>query len=223
MEAYAQIVDTLALTLGVAWASGLNLYAALLMLGYMHASGAATLPPDLVILADPVVMLAAGFMYLVEFFADKTPGVDTGWDALHSFIRVPAGAVLAAAAVGEVALPLQLATAIVGGGVAAATHATKAGSRVLINTSPEPFSNWAASIAEDIAVFGGLWMALHNPWLFLVLLIAFLLLLVWLLPRLWRAIVHVYRFLVSKLRGQPAPPRPEDIHLLTANLNRPRE
>ncbi len=214
MDTLAQITDTLALSLGVAWASGLNLYAALLMLGYLHASGAMTLPPDLAILGDPLVMAAAGFMYLVEFFADKTPGVDTGWDALHTFIRVPAGAILAAAALGDVALPVELAAAIVGGGVAGATHAAKAGSRVLINTSPEPFTNWAASLAEDVAVIGGLWVALHNPVTFLVLLVAFLVLLAWLLPKLWRAIRHVWRVLASRVRGQPPPPRPRDVRLL---------
>jgi len=96
------ITQTIALTMGVAWASGINLYAAILMLGWMGSTGNIDLPPDLQILTDPMVMLAAGFMYFVEFFADKVPGVDTGWDAIHTFIRIPAGAILAAAAIGDV-------------------------------------------------------------------------------------------------------------------------
>ena len=132
-------------------------------------------------------------MYCVEFMADKTPGVDTGWDALHTFIRIPAGAVLAAGAVGDVAPAMAVAAGIVGGGVTAATHATKAGSRVLINTSPEPFSNWGASIAEDIAVIAGLWAALQHPMLFLAAFVLFLVALVWLLPRIWRAACTVFR------------------------------
>lgn len=188
MESYEQVVGAIALAMGAGWASGLNLYATLLMLGALGATGNVTLPPDLQVLTHPGVLAAAGFMYLVEFVADKTPGVDTGWDALHTFVRIPAGAILAAGAVGDVAAPMELAAAIVGGGLAAGSHAAKAGGRVVINTSPEPFSNWAASIAEDVAVIAGLWAALKHPVLFLVLLGAFLVLLVWLLPRLWRGI-----------------------------------
>jgi hypothetical protein len=184
-------VQLIALSMGSAWASGLNLYAAVFVLGFLGATGNIQLPPDLQMLANPLVLAAAGVMYAIEFFADKTPGVDTGWDALHTFIRIPAGAILAAGAVGEVGPAAQLAAALVGGGVTAATHATKAGSRVLINTSPEPFSNWAASVTEDLAVIGGLWAALHHPWVFLVLLGVFALVLAWALPRLWRAIKAV--------------------------------
>lgn len=181
-------VNAIALSLGAGWASGINLYAAVLMLGVLQNTGNIALPPGLEIVADPLIMLIAGFMYCVEFFADKTPGVDTAWDALHSFIRIPAGAVLAAAAVGDVGAGAQLAAGLIGGGLAATSHLTKAGSRVLINTSPEPFTNWAASLLEDVAVFAGLWAALHHPWLFLALLAGFVALAVWLLPRLWRGI-----------------------------------
>ncbi|MEM7541036.1 MAG: DUF4126 domain-containing protein [Pseudomonadota bacterium] len=179
---------TLALAGGAAWASGINVYAAILMLGVLGATGSMTLPPDLEILADPMVMLAASFMYCVEFFADKTPGVDTGWDALHTFIRVPAGAVLAASAVGELEPTVQLAALIIGGGLAATTHATKAGTRAIINTSPEPVTNWTASITEDLLVFAGLWTALNHPYVFGVLLALFLLLIAWLLPKIFRAL-----------------------------------
>jgi hypothetical protein len=192
-----ELTSTLALAAGVAWASGINLYAAMLMLGVLGATGSLDLPPDLALLTHPLVMLAAGFMYCVEFFADKTPGVDTGWDAIHTFIRIPAGAVLAAAAVGELEPAVQLAAFILGGSLAAGSHAAKAGSRVLINTSPEPVTNWAASVGEDVLVVAGLWTALAHPVLFLVLLALFVGVLVWALPRLWRAL----QALATRLRG----------------------
>jgi hypothetical protein len=196
-----QIASTIALTMGVAWASGINLYAAILMLGLLGTTGNIVLPPDLQILANPVVIAAAGFMFVVEFVIDKIPGVDTGWDTLHTFIRIPAGALLAAGAVGDVNPAIVLAAAIVGGGMAAGTHATKSGTRVIINASPEPVSNWVASLVEDFTVIVGLWTALHYPWLFIVLLIAFIVLMIWLLPKLWRGIKKVFSFL-GRLFGQ---------------------
>jgi hypothetical protein len=192
------ISHTIALSLGVAWASGINLYAAVFVLGYLGMTGNIDLPPDLMVLTDPLVLFAAGFMYCVEFFADKTPGVDTAWDSLHTFIRIPAGAMLAAGAVGDVSPAVAVAAALLGGSLAAGTHATKAGSRVLINTSPEPFSNWAASIAEDIAVVAGLWTALHYPLVFIALLALFIVLMIWLLPKLWRGIKRVFRWLAGR-------------------------
>jgi hypothetical protein len=198
-------VHAIALSMGAGWASGINLYAAVLMLGLLHSTGNIDLPPDLQVVASPLVLIAAGFMYCVEFFADKVPGVDTGWDALHSFIRIPAGAVLAAAAVGDVSPSAELAAGLIGGGLAAASHATKAGTRVLINTSPEPFTNWAASLLEDVAVLAGLWAALHHPWVFLALLVAFVALAAWLLPRLWRAIRAVVSRAARLLRGGSEP------------------
>ena len=192
MESLDQIANIIALTMGVAWASGINLYATLLILGLLGNMGYMQLPPDLQIVADPLVIAASGFMYFVEFFADKTPGVDTGWDTVHTFIRIPAGAALAAGAAADVGTAAAIAAALVGGGLAAGTHATKAGSRVLINTSPEPFSNWTASITEDIAVIAGLWTALNHPWVFIVLLVLFVLLMIWLLPKLWLGIKKVF-------------------------------
>ncbi|WP_295875404.1 DUF4126 domain-containing protein [uncultured Zhongshania sp.] len=193
MEEYQQLIGVISLTMGVAWASGLNLYAAILVLGFGGSTGNIDLPESLQIVQDPAVMLAAGLMYAVEFFADKVPGLDTGWDALHTFIRIPAGALLAANTVGDVSPALQLAAGIVGGSVTSVTHAAKASTRVLINTSPEPVSNWVASISEDVAVFGGLWVALNHPVLFLIGFVAFLLLLIWLLPKLWRGIGRIFR------------------------------
>jgi hypothetical protein len=186
------LTETLALTLGAGWASGINLYATILVLGFLGATGRVDLPAGLDILSDPLVMLAAGVMYAVEFFADKVPGLDSAWDTVHTFIRIPAGAMLAAGAIGDVGPGAELAAALMGGGLAAATHAAKAGTRVLINTSPEPFSNWAASITEDVGVFAGLWTAVMHPAVFLVLLAVFLALLVWLLPKLWRGIKRIF-------------------------------
>jgi hypothetical protein len=202
METLDQISTTLALTMGVAWASGINLYATLLMLGLMANTGNIDLPPDLQVVANPLVIGAAGLMYCVEFFADKIPGVDTGWDAMHTFIRIPAGAMLAAGAIGDVNPAVELAAAIAGGGVAAATHATKAGSRVLINTSPEPFTNWAASIGEDIAVIAGVWASIQHPGVFLVAFVVFVLSLIWLLPKLWHGIKKVIRFIANLFGGK---------------------
>ncbi len=193
------ITQTIALTMGVAWASGINLYAAILMLGYMGATGNIELPPDLQILSDPMVMVAAGAMYCVEFFADKVPGVDTGWDAISTFIRIPAGAILAAGAVGDVGSGAQLAAAIAGGTLATGSHVTKTGTRVLINTSPEPVTNWFASVGEDVAVIAGLWTALYHPALFIVLLVLFILLSIWLLPKIWRSIKKVFGFIGGML------------------------
>lgn len=211
MGEYQQVIQIIALSMGVAWASGINLYAAVLVLGLGGSTGYIELPPTLDILQDPLVIAAAGLMFAVEFFADKTPGVDSAWDALHTLIRIPAGALLAAGAVGEVTPALQVAAGLVGGTLTAATHVTKAGSRVLINTSPEPFSNWTASIGEDVAVVAGLWAALFHPWLFLALLVLFVILLVWLLPRLWRGI----RALLRRIRGWlPGGPRPDDTEAL---------
>ncbi len=221
MEAYEGLIQTIALTMGVAWASGINLYATLVAIGVMSNMGYVELPPDLQVVGDPLVIAAAGFMYVVEFFADKVPGVDTGWDTLHTLVRIPAGALLAAGAVGEVGVGAEIAAALVGGSLAAGTHFTKAGTRVLINTSPEPFSNWGASIGEDIAVFAGLWAALQHPTLFLVLLILFILLMIWLLPKLFRAIKKVIRFFINLFAGkketEAAPKLEPDPPTLTQN------
>ena len=195
MENLNEIVQTIALTMGVAWASGINLYATLLVLGFFANTGDIVLPPDLEIVANPLVMTAAGLMYCVEFFADKIPGVDTGWDAIHTFVRIPAGALLAAGAVGEVGPAVQVAAALVGGGLTTLTHAGKAGSRVMINSSPEPFSNWVASITEDIAVVAGVWASLTHPLLFIIALVIFIVFMVWLLPKIWSGIKRVFRFL----------------------------
>ncbi len=183
--------------LGLAWASGLNLYAGLATLGILGATGQMILPPDLEILGHPAVIAASVFMYLVEFVADKVPGVDTTWDTIHTFIRIPAGAVLALGAVGELDPAIQVAALIVGGSVAATSHAFKAGSRVLINTSPEPFTNWGASLVEDALVIGGVTLAVLQPTAFLILFVIFIALAIWLMPKIWRGIKSLWNRLRS--------------------------
>ena len=194
-----EIIDVIALTLGVAWASGINLYAAILVLGIMGAGGYTQLPESLMVLQDPLVLMAAGIMYFVEFFADKIPGVDTGWDAIHTFIRIPAGAMLAVGAAQglEISMAAKLAAALLGGSLAATSHLTKASTRLVINTSPEPVTNSIASITEDLAVVGGLWAALNYPFAFVVFIVLFVLFAIWILPKLWRAIKGI----VTTLRG----------------------
>jgi hypothetical protein len=187
-----EIITYIALSMGVAWVSGLNLYAAILVLGLLGATGNMTLPETLQILQNPLVIGAAALMYGVEFFADKFPGVDNAWDTLHTFIRIPAGAILAASAVADVEPSLSFAAALVGGALTAGAHLAKAGTRLLVNTSPEPFSNIGASVAEDTMVVAGLWTAIYFPILFLVFLTGFLILLIWWLPILWRGLKGIY-------------------------------
>jgi len=210
MEQLDPIVKIIALTMGAAWASGINLYAAILVLGVLGMTGNIVLPPDLQILTNPIVVVAAGLMYMVEFVADKIPGVDTGWDTVQTFVRIPLGALLAAGAVGNVNPPLALAAAIVGGGLAAGTHAAKSGARVIINTSPEPFSNWIVSLLEDVAVIAGLWAALYHPWVFVALLAIFIVLLIWLLPKLWRGVKKIFGYLEQLFRRKTMDPLPPD-------------
>ncbi|RKZ69869.1 MAG: DUF4126 domain-containing protein [Gammaproteobacteria bacterium] len=194
-----ETIDIIAMTLGVAWASGINLYAAILVMGIMGAGGYTELPPSLTVLQDPMVLMAAGLMYFVEFFADKIPGVDSGWDAIHTFIRIPAGAMLAVGAAQglEINQAAELTAALLGGSLAATSHLTKASTRLVLNTSPEPFTNATASILEDLAVIGGLWTALNYPLAFIIFIIVFVLFAIWLLPKLWRAIKDI----VATLRG----------------------
>ncbi|MBT7950689.1 MAG: DUF4126 domain-containing protein [Gammaproteobacteria bacterium] len=190
-------IQIIALTMGTAWASGINLYAAIFMLGLMGTTGNVVLPEEMQVVMDPLVMSVAGLMYCIEFFADKTPGVDTAWDTLHTFIRIPAGSILAMGAVGDTSAAMELTAFLVGGSIAAGTHATKAGARVMINTSPEPFTNWTASISEDILVIGGIWTAINHPIVFLVGLLIFFCVMLWLLPKLWRGI----RQLINSVRN----------------------
>ncbi len=188
MSEYEALITSLALTMGASWASGINLYAVLLVLGIGSATNNIQLPTELSVLANPFVIGAAGIMYTIEFFMDKIPGLDSIWDSVHTFIRIPAGALLAVGTVGDVTPALEIAAGILGGSVAATSHATKAGTRLMLNTSPEPVSNWTASISGDFLVLGGLWTALNHPIFFLILFIGFIGFSIWFLPKLWRFI-----------------------------------
>jgi hypothetical protein len=181
----------LALAAGLGWAAGLRLYTVMFVVGAAGYSGLVVLPPGLHLLQHPLVFGAAGVMLFVEFFADKIPWLDSAWDTLHTFIRIPAGAALAAMVFGGQGLEWQTAMALLGGTLAAGTHFTKAGARAMINTSPEPFSNIAASTGEDLAVVTGLWLMFAHPWIMLGLLTLLVALMLWLLPRLWRGISGV--------------------------------
>ena len=195
-------LHAIALGAGLAWASGIRLYAVLLLAGAMAHFGYLELPPALEVLRHPLVMAAAGAMALGEFLADKVPAFDSVWDAVHTFIRVPAGAVLAAAALGQADPVWVMVAAILGGAIASGAHLAKAGTRAVINASPEPVSNWAASFGEDLLVPAGFLAAIKAPLVFLVLLAGFLAAAIWFVPKLFRAL----RRLLGKLAaGARAP------------------
>jgi hypothetical protein len=208
-----ETVQLIALAMGVAWASGINLYATIAMLGILGGTGNLDLPPGLEVLQHPGVIVAAGFMYCVEFFADKVPGVDTGWDALHTFIRIPAAAILAAGAVGEVNPAIILMAGILGGTLAATSHTLKAGTRVLINASPEPFSNIGVSLVEDTLVLAGLAGAVFYPTEFLVFMAFFIAAAIWLLPKVWRGVKFLFARIRRVFQGGPQPEPPSGISL----------
>lgn len=178
---------------GLAWASGLRLYMTLFIAGWFGRNGWIDLPPALEVLESPWVLWVTGALFVVEFLADKIPAVDSMWDAVQTFIRIPAGAVLGAAALGHMDPVWTTLAAILGGTFAAGAHATKAASRALINTSPEPFSNWGASLTEDAAVAGGLWAAFFYPWALIAFLAVFFLFALWMLPKLWRGLRGMFR------------------------------
>ena len=193
-------LETLGIALGMSWTAGINLYATVAALGLAHSMNLLVLPPDLQVLADPIVITVAIVLYLVEFVADKVPVVDSAWDAVHTFIRVPAGALLAASALGPLHPGLEVAAALAGGTVSLAAHGTKAATRLAINTSPEPFSNWAASFTEDIAVLGSIWMIFNHPIIMLALLCIFMALVIWLVPKIFRAAKRGFQALRNKIR-----------------------
>ena len=211
MTAPLATLDTLqlvALAAALGWASGLRLYAVLFVVGGVGYLNWVDLPAGLAVLAHPLVLAASGFMCAVEFFADKIPGVDSAWDVVQTFIRIPAGAALAASVFGESSTAAMLAAAIVGGTLAAGSHATKAGGRAVINTSPEPFSNWSASFGEELAVGTVLWLAFAHPVAALVVLAALVALMLWLLPKVWRALRAIARRIGAWLGAgghRPAP------------------
>ncbi|WP_232223826.1 DUF4126 domain-containing protein [Desulforegula conservatrix] len=186
------LVNTIALVMVVGWASGINLYAMILTLGILGSTGSLILPESLRLLTSPEIIALACFMYVVEFIVDKIPAFDSVWDAVHTFIRIPAGAVLAAAVMGRVDPALIVMAMLVGAMLSAGSHGLKMSTRLFINTSPEPFSNWAASTFEDILVVAGIMTALYHPIIFLLLLALFIALVIWLIPKLFSALKSVF-------------------------------
>ena len=195
------VLQSVALASLLAWASGVRLYLVVFAMGLGGYFGYIELPPGLKVLQHPWVIGAAGVMLAMEFLADKVQGLDSVWDAIHTFIRIPAGALLAAGATGDTLNALTVAAGLLGGTITAGTHFTKAGGRALINLSPEPFTNAAASFTEDAVVLAAIWFALHYPIVFLILLAIFIVFMIWFIPKVWRAIAA----LVRRMRPPTAP------------------
>ena len=201
-----QALDTaqlVALAGAVGWASGIRLYLVILLTGLAGYMGWMQLPQGLHLLANPVVLGASGFMVFVEFFADKIPGLDSLWDVVHTVIRIPAGAALAAGVFGADSGVMALLAALAGGTLAATSHAAKATTRAAINTSPEPFTNVGASLVEDSLVPAGLWLAIAHPLVFVVVLLLVLVVSVWLIRLCWRFLTQLFARVARIFSGKP--------------------
>ena len=198
------MASLLALAAALGWASGLRLYAVLFIAGLAGYMGWMVLPHGLLVLQHPAMLMASGFMLFVEFFADKIPGIDSVWDLLHSVIRVPGGAALAAAVFGADNATMAVVAAVLGGSLAATSFATKATTRAAVNTSPEPFSNIAVSLFEDGLVVGALWLATQHPLVFGIALCITLVLMVLLLVTLFKFLKAVFRRVAAWLHPSPA-------------------
>ena len=192
-----ELLPTLSLALGSAWTSGINLYATVFVLGLLERFGGVKLPGGLDVLDNWWIIGIAGGLYLVEFFADKIPYLDSVWDAVHTFIRVPAGAVVAYAATNQTDAGVCVIATLLGGGLALSSHGTKAALRAGANVSPEPFSNWFLSLAEDAIAFVAVFLAVYKPVLIAIVLIIFLIFFVWFAPKVVRAL----RRISSAIRG----------------------
>ena len=187
------LIQTIALSAGLAWASGLRLYLVVFLAGILSSFGYVQLPASLAMLQNPLVIGVAGLMAFAELIADKIPAFDSLWDSFQTFIRIPAGALLAAFAMGEVDPAWIVAAGLLGGTITAGTHFAKAGSRLAINTLPEPFSNWLASFGEEGVLLAGLWTMLASPILFLGLLVVFLVIAGFVLVNLWGFVGRLVR------------------------------
>lgn len=197
--------ELIALAGALGWASGVRLYLVVFLTGLAGYLDWVPLPSGLQLLAHPAVLIASGFMVFVEFFADKIPGLDSLWDIVHTVIRVPAGAALAASVFGGDHAAAALVAAIVGGGLAATAHTAKATTRAAINTSPEPFSNVGASLVEDSVVPAGLWLSVAHPFVFGVVLLVLIALSVWLIRKSWRFLKMLFARLARIFSGRPDP------------------
>nr|WP_239538559.1 DUF4126 domain-containing protein [Dyella mobilis] len=182
---------------GLAWASGIRLYATLFLAGLLGRLGYVDLPPGLAVLSHDWVLVVSGVLMVGEFLADKIPVFDSVWDSIQTFVRIPVGTLLAWGVFKNSGVDQQIIAALLGGAVVTGTHLAKSGGRALINTSPEPFSNWGASAGEDVSLLGIFYLMIAHPVVLLVVLALFLLLLCWLLPKIVRGL----RVLVQRLRG----------------------
>jgi hypothetical protein len=200
----ADWLGTLGFAMGSAWLSGINLYATVATLGLLQHFGLVRLPGEMDVLGHGWVIGVAAAMYAVEFVADKIPAVDSAWDVVHTFIRVPAGAALAAAAFAHADPVVRVIALLLGGGVALASHGTKAAVRATANLSPEPFSNWVLSLTEDTVAFGSSFLMAWFPVVMLALVLVFFAIALWLGPKAFRQVKRWLRF------GRPAaePPSP---------------
>jgi hypothetical protein len=193
---------TISLALGSAWTSGINLYATVTVLGLLQKFGATQLPMGLTVLDNWGVIGVGGFLFLVEFFADKIPYVDSVWDVIHTFIRVPAGAVVAYAATNQLDPSVSVIATLLGGGLALSSHGTKAALRATANLSPEPFSNWILSLVEDVIAIGGTVIAVIAPILILIILAIFFIFFIWLVPKVFRAIRRLWNATKALFAGE---------------------
>lgn len=194
--------STLSLALGSAWTSGINLYATVSMLGLLQKLGGVKLPGGLDVLDNWVIIGIAGGLYIVEFFADKIPYVDSVWDVVHTFIRVPAGAIVAYAAVSDMDPAIVIPATLVGGGFALASHGTKAAARIGANLSPEPVSNWVLSIVEDVIAFAGTLLAVFAPFIIAAVLVLFAVFFFWFFPKVFRAMKRLFNATAAFFRGE---------------------
>jgi uncharacterized membrane protein len=199
----ADWITILGTAMGSAWLSGINLYATVFTLGILERFHLVKLPGGLTMLGEWWVIGLAAILYVIEFVADKIPAVDTAWDAIHTFIRVPAGAVLAASAFAEFDPAVKIAAMIMGGGIALSSHGTKAATRLAANTSPEPFSNIALSLGEDALAFGSAILMAFYPVVILIVVVIFLIVALWLLPKIFRAVRRLLMRARSIFGGNP--------------------
>lgn len=194
--------STLTLALGTAWTSGINLYATVSVLGLLQKFGATKLPGGLDVLDNWWIIGVAGGLFVVEFVADKVPYVDSVWDVIHTFIRIPAGAIVAYAATTELDPSITVSATLLGGGLAFASHGTKAAARVGANFSPEPVSNWLLSLIEDAIAIVGSVLAVFAPMIIAAVLIIFILFFIWFFPKVFRAVRKLFRAVGAFFRGE---------------------
>jgi hypothetical protein len=199
--------------MGSAWLSGINLYAAVFTMGVLQRFNLVQLPGDLGGLSATWIIALSGVLYLIEFVADKIPAVDSAWDAIHTFIRIPAGAILAASAFAHFDSNVRLAALLIGGGVALSSHGMKAATRVAVNASPEPFSNILVSLTEDAVAFGSTILMVFHPLVILVVVAIFLMIAIWLAPKVVRSLRRLFQ------RKPTAPSRtpPQSVHRRAGN------